>query len=117
MDFCSPLELVLHSIPPVEVFELRASSPALLPLLCSLKNHDIIGSALPARKFLVVDLFEYGHLLVVGGPVVFQVLWSSLTIWLDGVVVVISYVTLELRFGLGVAFNGIHRGHQSSMNL
>jgi hypothetical protein len=71
MDFCSPLELVLHSIPPVEVFELRASSPALLPLLCSLKNHDIISSALPARKFLVVDLFEYGHLLVVGGPVVF----------------------------------------------
>jgi hypothetical protein len=55
----------------VEALEFRASNPILIPLLCGLKNHDIVSYALPAERFLIVDLIEQGYLLVVGGPVVF----------------------------------------------
>jgi hypothetical protein len=55
----------------VEAFEFRASSLIPVPLLCSLENHDIVGSVLPVGRFLIIDLIEYGHLLVVGGPLVF----------------------------------------------
>jgi hypothetical protein len=49
---------VLHNVPPVEALELRESSLALVLLLCGLENHGIIGSAMPERRFLVVDLIE-----------------------------------------------------------
>jgi hypothetical protein len=55
----------------VEAFEFRASNHILVPLLYGLENHDIVGSALPVGKFLIVDLIEHGHLLVVGGSMVF----------------------------------------------
>jgi hypothetical protein len=64
MDFCSPLGLVSHGFPLVESLEFRVSSPILVSLLFNLKNHGIIGSSLPARRFLIVDLIEHGHLLV-----------------------------------------------------
>jgi hypothetical protein len=66
----------------------------------------MIASALSARRFFVVD-----------GPVVFQILWSSLTIHLGGVVVGVSYGTSKLRSRLGVTFNAIHGVHQPNMNL
>jgi hypothetical protein len=66
---------------------------------------------------LVVDLIEQGHLLIVGKPVVFQVLLSSLAVRLDSVVVGVSYGTSELHSRLGVAFYAIYGVHQPSMNL
>jgi hypothetical protein len=57
-----------RSFPLVEALELRASSPILVSLLCGLENHGIVGSALPVGIFLIVDLIEQRHLLVVGGP-------------------------------------------------
>jgi hypothetical protein len=55
----------------VKALEFRLSSPILVPLLCGLKNYGIISSALPAGSFLIVNLIEQGHLLVVGGPMIF----------------------------------------------
>jgi hypothetical protein len=55
----------------VEVLEFRTSSTILVPLFCGIENHGIVGYALLAEIFLIVDLVEHGHLLVVGGPVVF----------------------------------------------
>jgi hypothetical protein len=55
----------------VKSLEFGASSAILVPLLCSLKDHDIIGSALLAGSLLIVDLVEQRHLLVIGGPVIF----------------------------------------------
>jgi hypothetical protein len=81
---------VFHNVPPVEALELRASSPALVLLFCSLKNHGNVGSTLPTRKFLIVDLIEHGDLLVLGGPIVFQILRSSLTMQLGGAIVGVS---------------------------
>jgi hypothetical protein len=54
----------------VEVLEF-GPIPILVPLLCGLKNHDIIGSALPGGSFLIVNLIEQGHLLVAGTPMIF----------------------------------------------
>jgi hypothetical protein len=48
----------------VEALELRVSNLALVPLLCGLEHHVIMGSALPARRFLVVDLIKQEHVLV-----------------------------------------------------
>jgi hypothetical protein len=84
---------VLHNVPPVEVLELRAFSLIVVPLICCLEHHDIVGFALPVRGFLVVDLIEHGHLLFVGRPMIFQVLWSSLPMRLVVVVVCVSYDT------------------------
>jgi hypothetical protein len=42
----------------MQVLELGASSPVLVLLLCYLQCHDIVGSALLARGFLIVDLVE-----------------------------------------------------------
>jgi hypothetical protein len=97
---CSPLGLVPHSFPPVEALEFRASGAILVPLLCSLKNYGIVGSALPTVRFLIIDLIEQGHLLIVGGPVVFWILWSLLVVCLDVVIIGVSYATLELCFRL-----------------
>jgi hypothetical protein len=55
----------------MKMLEFIAYSPTLVPLLCGPENHDIIGSALPVGIFLIVDLIEHGHLLVIGGSVVF----------------------------------------------
>jgi hypothetical protein len=55
----------------VKALEFRASSTILVPLLCGIENHGIVGYALLAEIFLIVDLIEHVHLLVVGGPVVF----------------------------------------------
>jgi hypothetical protein len=41
------------------------TSPLLISLLCDLKNHVIIGSALPVQRFLIINLIEQGYLLVV----------------------------------------------------
>jgi hypothetical protein len=46
-------------------------NPILIPLLCGLKNHDIIGSALSKGRFLIVNLIEQGHLLIAGTPMFF----------------------------------------------
>jgi hypothetical protein len=70
-QLCSLLELVPHSFPPVEVLKFVPSSLILVPQLCDLENHGIVGSALPAGRFLIVYLIEQGYLLVVGGLVVF----------------------------------------------
>jgi hypothetical protein len=55
----------------VEALEFRPFSLILVPLLCGLKNHGIIIFALPVGSFLIVNFIEQGHLLVVGGTVVF----------------------------------------------
>jgi hypothetical protein len=55
----------------VEAFEFGASIPILVPLLYGIKDHDIVGSALPAGSFLIIILIEQRHFLIVGGPVVF----------------------------------------------
>jgi hypothetical protein len=47
------------------------TSPILLPLLCGLKNHDIIGFALSGGRLLIVNLIEQRYLLVVGTPMIF----------------------------------------------
>jgi hypothetical protein len=54
----------------VEALEF-GTSPILVPLLCGLKNHGIIGSALPGGRFLIVNLIEQGYLLVAGTPMIF----------------------------------------------
>jgi hypothetical protein len=46
-------------------------SPILIPLLCGLKNHGPIGSALPGGSFLIVNLIEQGPLLVAGTLMIF----------------------------------------------
>jgi hypothetical protein len=101
----------------VEALELRVSNLALVPLLCGLEHHVIMGSALPARRFLVVDLIKQEHVLVIGGPVVFQILQDSLMVRLGGIIIGISYDTIELHSKLGIDFNAIHGVHQPSMNL
>jgi hypothetical protein len=55
----------------VKVHEFGAASPILVLQLCGLKDHVIVGSALPIRSFLIVDFIEQIHLLIVGGPVIF----------------------------------------------
>jgi hypothetical protein len=89
----------------VKVVEFRDSSPALVPLLYGLENH---GSALHVEIFLIVYLIEQGHLLVVGGPMVFHILRSLLMVQFDGVAVGVSYGTSELRSKLDVVSNAIH---------
>jgi hypothetical protein len=54
----------------VEALEFRAS-PIFVPLLCSLKNRVIIGSALPGGRFLIMNLIEQKYLLIVGYPMIF----------------------------------------------
>jgi hypothetical protein len=49
-----------------EALEFRVSS-ILVPLLCDLKNHVIIGSALPRERLLI----EQGYLFVAGTPMIF----------------------------------------------
>jgi hypothetical protein len=61
---CSPLGLVPHNFPPVEALEFRPSSLILVPLLCGLENHGIVGSTLSAERFLIIDLINQGHLLI-----------------------------------------------------
>jgi hypothetical protein len=89
----------------------------LIPLLCGLKNHDIIGSALLGGSFLILNLIEQGHLLIARTPMIFYILRSSLTVQIGGTIVGVSYGTAELHSRLGVAFNVIHRMHQPCMNL
>jgi hypothetical protein len=48
--------LVPHSFPLVEAPEFRPSSPIFVPLLCDIKNHDIVGSALSAGSFLIIEV-------------------------------------------------------------
>jgi hypothetical protein len=99
----------------VEALEFRPNLILVL-LLCGLKNH-IVGSALPGGSFLIVNLIEQGHMFVAGTPMIFYILWSSLTVRIGGAVVGVSYVTPELHSRFGVAFNEIHGMHQPSMNL
>jgi hypothetical protein len=54
----------------VEALEF-SPSPILVPLLCGLKNHDIVGSTLPGGSFLIVNLIEKGHMLVTGTTMIF----------------------------------------------
>jgi hypothetical protein len=46
-------------------------SPIFVPLLCGLKNHDIVGSALSGGNLLIVNLIEQGHMPVAGTPMIF----------------------------------------------
>jgi hypothetical protein len=100
----------------MEALEFK-TSPILVPLLCGLKNHVIIGSALPEERFLIINLIEQGYLLVVGYPMIFEILHSLLMVQIDGDVVGVTYDTLELQSRLNLAFNVIHVIHQPSMNL
>jgi hypothetical protein len=84
----------------VETLEF-GTSLILVPLLCGLKNHNIIGSTL----------------LVAGYPMIFYILHSLLTVLIDGAIVGVSYVTAELHSKFRVAFNAIHGIHQPSINL
>jgi hypothetical protein len=52
-----------HSFPPVEAIEF-GTSLILVSLLCGLKNYDIVGSALPGGRLLIINLIEQGYLLV-----------------------------------------------------
>jgi hypothetical protein len=61
---------VPHSFSPVKAIEFRASL-IFVPLLCSLKNRVIIGSALPGGRFLIINLIEQEYLLIVGYPMIF----------------------------------------------
>jgi hypothetical protein len=54
----------------VEALEF-GTSPILVTLLCGLKNHGIVGSALPGGRFLIINLIEQEYLLVVGYPMIF----------------------------------------------
>jgi hypothetical protein len=108
---------VPHCSPSLKTLEFRVSRPILVPLLYSLKDHGTTGSALPIGRFLIVDLIEHRHLLVVGRLVAFYVLHSLLAVHVGGAVVGVRYVTPKLRSRLGVAFNAIHGMHQPSMNL
>jgi hypothetical protein len=60
-----------HSFfPLVEALEF-STSLIFVPLLCGLKSHDIVGSALPEGRLLIVNLIEQGYLLVAGTPMNF----------------------------------------------
>jgi hypothetical protein len=54
----------------VEAFEFELN-PIIVPLLCGLKNHDIVGSVLAGGSFLIVNLIEQGHMFVAGTPMNF----------------------------------------------
>jgi hypothetical protein len=54
----------------MEALEFSISS-IFISLLCDLKNYAIVGSALPIRRFLIINLIEQGYLLVVGYPMIF----------------------------------------------
>jgi hypothetical protein len=108
--------LVPNSFPPVEALEFSTSS-ILVSLLCDLKNYVIVSSALPVRIFLIINLIEQGYLIVVGYPMIFSILRSTVTVRLSGAVVGVGYGTPELHSIFGVAFNAIYRMHQPSMNL
>jgi hypothetical protein len=82
---CSPLGLVHHSFPPIETLEFRIFSLILVSLLRSLENYVIVDSALRLGRFLIVDLIEQGQLVIIGGPMVFQILRSSLMVRVGGV--------------------------------
>jgi hypothetical protein len=101
---------------PVEALEF-GTSPILVSLLCNLKNHVIVGSALPVRIFLIINLIEQGYLFVVAYPMIFEIIHSTMMVRLGGVVVGVSYDTPELHSRFRVAFNTIYRMHQPSMNL
>jgi hypothetical protein len=98
---------VPHSFSPVESLEFGIS-PILVPLLCGLKNYDIVGFALPGRRFLIINLIKQEYLLVVGYPMIFYILHDSLTVSIGGAVVGVSYDTLKLHAKFRVAFNAIH---------
>jgi hypothetical protein len=55
----------------MDVFEFIPCSLILVLLICGLKNHGIVDSTLPVESFLIVNLIERGHLLVVGRSGIF----------------------------------------------
>jgi hypothetical protein len=59
-----------HNFPPVETIKF-GTSLILIPLLYGLKNHVIVGSALPGRRVLIINLIEQRYLLVAGTPMIF----------------------------------------------
>jgi hypothetical protein len=93
------------------------TSLILVSLLCDLNNYVIIGSALPVRRFLIINLIEQGYLLIIGYPMIFSIFHSMVTMRLGVVVVVVSYATPELHSRLGVTFNAIYEMHQPNINL
>jgi hypothetical protein len=54
---CSPLGLVPNTFPPVGALKF-STNLILVSLLCALKIHAIVGSALPVRRFLIINLIE-----------------------------------------------------------
>jgi hypothetical protein len=54
----------------VETLEF-GTSLILVPLLCGLKNHVIVGSTLPEGRLLIVNLIEQTYQLVAGTPMIF----------------------------------------------
>jgi hypothetical protein len=107
---------VPHSFPPLEALEFEPSL-ILVPLLCGLKNHDIIGSALSGERFLIVNLIETRTPTCCMDTNDFWILRSLLMMRISDAVIGVSYGTLELHYRLDIAFNAIHKMHQSSMNL
>jgi hypothetical protein len=55
--------------------------------------------------------------LVVGGQMIFYILWSLLTVRVGGVVIGVSYDTLKLRSKLDAVFDAIYKMHQLNMNM
>jgi hypothetical protein len=107
---------VPHSFPPAEALEF-GTSPILVLLLCGLKNHGIIDSALSGGRFSIINLIEQGYLLFVGYPMIFYILHSSLMVLIGDAVIGVCDGTLKLQPRFEVALNTIHRMHQPSMNL
>jgi hypothetical protein len=89
----------------------------LISLCCDLKNHVIVSSTLPVQRFLIINLVEKGYLLVVGYPMIFYILCSTVTMCLGDIIVGVRYGTAELYSRFGVSFNAIYAMHQPIMNL
>jgi hypothetical protein len=100
----------------VETLEF-STSPILVSLLCDLKNHVIVGSILHVWIFLIINLIEQGYLFVVGYPMIFYILRSTVTVRLGGTVEGVNYDNSEFHSRFGVAFNAIYKMHQPSINL
>lgn len=105
-----------NSLPPVIKIELMTLSLG-VDRPCILHDHCIVGSTLASPLLLYVDGIELCYLRVVGSPVIFELLCSTLTVWLGGGVEGRSDLGPKLVICLAVAFRTIHRMQQPSVYL
>ena len=83
----------------------------------TLHDHVVVGSALPARFFLVVQRVEEGDPRVVHGPMILELLGGPLTMRLGGGVVGGRYLTPKSVPRLAFSVNRIDGVQQPSINL